>query len=223
MMKFKQFLTSKQKKYCSVKESISNFDLSKLVTVIAINKDDEGNWIYSTEQGKKFILPKEKVGKISLVDDKLANLVNSGHPITKYFELDGDLITYVANFAADGVVLEEGRVYLIERKDGRGWAIPGGFINAGETPEQAVVRELGEEIKLKPENIIKIESLGMIKTNDPREIDFYTYPFLVTIKKSKELGYADDAKNSKWLLLGRAIKSELAFTHHNEILKKVNF
>jgi len=213
---FKQFI---------MKESLSNFDLSKLVTVIAINNDEEGNWIYSTKQGKTFILPKEQAGKISLVDDKLVNFVNSGRPITKYFETDtdGKTIIYASNFAVDGVILDEGRVYLIERKDGRGWAIPGGFIDAGETPEQAVVRELYEETKLKPENIIKMEPLGMIKTNDPREINFYTYPFLVTIRKTKELGYADDAKNSKWLLIGRAIKSELAFTHHNEILKKVNF
>jgi len=206
-----------------MKESITNFDLSKLVTIIDVNKDGEGNWIYTTDKDRKLILSKDKVGKISLIDDNLANFVNSGHPITKYFELDGDIITYAANFAVDGVILEEGRVYLIERKDGRGWAIPGGFIDAGETPEQTVVRELTEEVKLKPENIISIEPLGLIKTGDPREINFYTYPFLIRIKKSKELGYADDAKNSKWLLLGRAIKSKLAFTHHNDILKMINF
>jgi 8-oxo-dGTP diphosphatase len=212
---FKQYL---------MKESLSNFDLSKLVTIISIN-DNGDNWIYTTKQGRKFILPKEQVGKISLVDDKLANFVNSGKPITKYFETDtdGKTITYAANFAVDGVILEEGRVYLIERKDNRGWALPGGFIDAGETPEQAIVRELREETKLKQENIIKLESIGMVKTTDPREINFYTFPFLVSIKKSKELGYADDAKNSKWLLLGRAIKSKLAFSHHNEILKKVDF
>ena len=212
---YKQFL---------IKESITNFDLSKLVTIIAINKDAEGNWIYKTNNNE-LVLPKEQAGKITLVDDKLANFVNSGHPITKYFELDGNIITYAANFAVDGVILEEGRVYLIDRKDGRcpGWAIPGGFIDAGETPEQAVIRELNEEVKLKPENIISIEPLGLIKTGDPREINFYTYPFLLRIKKSNELGYADDAKNSKWTLLKRATKSKLAFSHHNDILKKVDF
>lgn len=204
-------------------ESITNFDLSKLVTIIGIRKDEEGNIIYKTNEGKELVLPKDSVGKISLVDDKLINFVNSGHPITKYFELDGDIITYAANFAVDGVILKEGRVYLIERKDDRGWALPGGFIDAGETPEQALIRELWEETKLKKEDIKSIEPIGITKANDPREINFYTYPFIVKIKDSAELGYADDAINSKWYLLGRGSKSKLAFSHHNEILKKVNF
>ena len=204
-------------------ESITNFDLTKLVTIIAINKDNEGNWTYKTNEGKELILSKDNVNKVSLVDDKFANFVNSGHPITKYFELDGNIITYAANFAVDGVILREGRVYLIERKDGRGWALPGGFIDAGETAEQAVIRELWEETKLKREDIKSIEPLGITKANDPREINFYTYPFIVKIKGSAELSYADDAINSKWYLLGRASKSDLAFTHHNEILKKVSF
>ena len=207
----------------TMNESITNFDLTKLVTIIAINKDNEGNWTYKTNEGKELILPKDSVNKVSLVDDKFANFVNSGHPITKYFELDGNIITYAANFAVDGVILREGRVYLIERKDGRGWALPGGFIDAGETAEQAVIRELWEETKLKREDIKSIEPLGITKANDPREINFYTYPFIVKIKGSAELSYADDAINSKWYLLGRASKSDLAFTHHNEILKKVSF
>jgi 8-oxo-dGTP diphosphatase len=204
-------------------ESLTNFDLSKLVTVIAINKDENDNWIYKTKENGDFFLPKEQIGKISLVDDKLANFVNSGHPITKYFETDGETIIYAANFAADAVVLREGRVYLIERKDGRGWALPGGFIDAGETAEQAVIREFQEETKAKKEDIKSIEPLGIVKCNDPREINFYTYPFLIHIKGTAELKFGDDAKNGKWLLLNRAIKTKLAFTHHNEILKKVYF
>ena len=37
------------------------------------------------------------------------------------------------------------------------------------------------------------------------------------------LKFADDAKNGKWQLLGRASKTLLAFSHHNEILKMVSF
>ena len=212
---FKQF---------TMNESLTNFDLSKLVTVIAINKDEK-NWIYKTKEKGDFLLPIDQAGKLTIIDDRLANYVNTGHPITKYFETAGDnnVIIYAANFAADAVALQEGRVYLIERKDGRGWALPGGFIDAGETPEHAAVRELIEETEAKQEDIKSIEPLGIVKCVDPREIHFYTYPFLIHMKSTAELGFADDAKGGKWQLLARASKSQLAFSHHNEILKKVYF
>jgi len=205
-------------------ESISNFDLDKLVTIISINKDVDGNWIYITKDNKKFVLLAKDAGKISLVDDKLANFVNSGHPINKYFETtNGETITFAANFAADVVALNQGRVYLIERKDGRGWALPGGFIDPGESPEHAAIRELMEETLAKPKDIKNIEPMDIVKCNDPREINFYTFPFIVHIKSTAELKFADDAINSKWVLVNRASKSQLAFSHHNEILKKVDF
>ena len=206
-----------------INESISNFDLTKLVLITAINKDEEGNWVYTSKDNRKFTLPKEQAGKITLVDDKFANFVNSGHPVTKYFEFDGDTIIYAANFAADAIPFRVGKVYLIERGDGRGWAIPGGFIDAGEMPEQAAVRELQEETLAKPKDIKKIEPLGVFKTNDPREIDFYSYPFVVHINNSAELKFGDDAKNGKWVPLNRAIKMKLAFSHHNEFLKKIYY
>lgn len=206
-------------------ESISNFDLSKLVTIVSIQKDIDGDWIYNTDSGNKFILKKDKANVISKIDDNFANFVNTGHPITKYFETeaDGETISYAANFAVDIIALNAGRVYLIDRKDGRGWALPGGFIDAGETPQEAAVRELQEETLAKIEDIKDIKPLPIVKANDPREINFYTYPFIMNIKNSAELKYADDAINSRWYLLGRASRSKLAFSHHNDILKQVSF
>ena len=207
----------------SMNESISNFDLSKIIKIVAINRDGEGNWIYTTQDNRKLFLANTDVNKLTIINDNLANFVNSGNPIMKYFELEDDKITYVANFAADIVALKEGRVYLIERSDGRGWALPGGFINAGETPQQAAVRELQEETEAKPEDIKSIEALNMVKCNDPREINFFSFPFVMHIKNSTELSFADDAKNGKWLYVARAIRNKLAFSHHNEILKQVNY
>lgn len=206
----------------TINESINDFDLSKLVTITAINKDAEGNWIYLTNDNRELYLPKYQENKLSIINDNFANFVNAGHPITKYFELDGNTITYAANLAVDAVALKEGRVYLINRKDGRGWALPGGFIDAGETTQQAVVRELMEETLAKNEDIKSITPMNMVRCNDPREINFFTFPFVIQMKKSAELKFADDAIGGKWVLLSRSTNN-LAFTHHKDILKQVDF
>lgn len=52
--------------------------------------------------------------------------------------------------AAIGIVLDAKRqsVLLVKRRDVPVWVLPGGGIDANETPEQTVVRELGEETGL---------------------------------------------------------------------------
>ena len=56
---------------------------------------------------------------------------------------DGKLLFTVG---ADAVVLEEhGRVLLGRRRDAGFWTLPGGGVEKGETPWQAVVRETREE------------------------------------------------------------------------------
>lgn len=57
------------------------------------------------------------------------------------------------NYTADPIVvrrdLGEEHVLLIERADKTGWALPGGFVDAGETGLEAAVREAYEETGLK--------------------------------------------------------------------------
>ena len=50
---------------------------------------------------------------------------------------------------------ESGRVLLLRHvlRRGSGWGIPGGFLNAGEQPEEAVRRELREETGLELEGV----------------------------------------------------------------------
>lgn len=52
--------------------------------------------------------------------------------------------------AAAIAVDEQGRVLLLKHRfrPGTGWGLPGGFIAAGEQPEEAVRRELREEVGL---------------------------------------------------------------------------
>lgn len=51
--------------------------------------------------------------------------------------------------AADCIILIDGKVLLIHRKNEPvGWALPGGFVEYGETVEDAVRREMKEETGL---------------------------------------------------------------------------
>ena len=53
------------------------------------------------------------------------------------------------------IVNGEGKVLLLEHvlRPGSGWALPGGFLNAGEHPADALIREIREETGLDLENV----------------------------------------------------------------------
>lgn len=49
------------------------------------------------------------------------------------------------NKAVDAAVVADGHVLLVRRRDGGGWAVPGGFVDPGEDDVAAMLRELSEE------------------------------------------------------------------------------
>src|SRR5438067_1038745 len=65
--------------------------------------------------------------------------------------------------AAGGLVMNEEQEYLIILRHGK-WDLPKGKLEYDETPEQAAVREVGEECGIEPPEIIK-----------PLEKTFHTY------------------------------------------------
>jgi 8-oxo-dGTP diphosphatase len=66
------------------------------------------------------------------------------------------------------VVVEGGRVLLTQRKRGShlagSWEFPGGKVEAGEDPRDALVRELREEVGVQ------------IEAGDPVEVTYHRYP-----------------------------------------------
>ena len=57
---------------------------------------------------------------------------------------------------ATAIIANGGKVLMIRRREQEGkllWAFPGGGIEAGETPEQAAVRETAEEVGLEVEAV----------------------------------------------------------------------
>jgi len=100
-------------------------------------------------------------------------------------------------------------IVLIERKyPPPGWAIPGGFVDVGETVESAAVREAKEETNL---DVTLTHLLGCY--SDPqRDSRGHTVSLVYIADAVGEPRAQDDAKNVKiWDL--KALPEQLAFDH----------
>ncbi len=112
--------------------------------------------------------------------------------------------------AVDAVVVNNGDILLITRgrEPWKGMlALPGGFVNKGEDPEIAVLRELKEETGLEGE----VERLLCVRGDpqrDPRS-HVVSIAYLVTATGIPQGG--DDAVEAKWYDLSSI--SELAGDH----------
>lgn len=87
-----------------------------------------------------------------------------------------------------------GRVVLIERQNPpHGWALPGGFVDYGESLESAAVREASEETSLEVELIEQFHSYS-----DPRrDLRHHTVSTVFIAAAQGEPRGADDAKTAR--------------------------
>jgi 8-oxo-dGTP diphosphatase len=94
------------------------------------------------------------------------------------------------------VVNEEGRVLLLEHRfrTGSGWGIPGGFIEKGEQPEEALRRELREEVGLELESA-ELVFIRTLKKPSQIEIIFRCRARGSTGRKNIEI------KSAEWFAL----------------------
>lgn len=94
----------------------------------------------------------------------------------------------------DAIVEYKGKIILIERKNPPyGWALPGGFVDVGESVETAVRREMMEEINTELEGLKQFAVYSDPK-RDPR---FHTVSVIFTASSKIEPVAGDDAKNTK--------------------------
>ena len=112
----------------------------------------------------------------------------------------------------DGVILYKGGVVLIKRKNEPfkdHYALPGGFVEYGETVEEALKREMKEETGL---DVRIIRQVGVYSdpNRDPRG---HTVSVAFLCLGEGGLRAGDDAKEVHVVPIGEALNLPLAFDH----------
>jgi O-acetyl-ADP-ribose deacetylase (regulator of RNase III)/ADP-ribose pyrophosphatase YjhB (NUDIX family) len=115
----------------------------------------------------------------------------------------------------DAIVEVEGGIVIIQRSNPPfGWALPGGFVDYGESLEEAVVREAKEETGLDITDVRQFHTYSNPK-RDPR---FHTIGTVFIAKAKGTPRAGDDAAGLKVISLKDIEKHDFAFDH-KQILK----
>ena len=127
----------------------------------------------------------------------------SWKPQTPYLTTDGIVEIYNAAEEFLGIV-------LIQRKNlPIGLALPGGFVDIGESVESAVIREMKEEISLD----VKIKELFGVYSDPSRDKRFHTASVVYVCKAYGTPVGADDAKEAMLVKLEDLELDKLVFDH----------
>jgi ADP-ribose pyrophosphatase YjhB (NUDIX family) len=114
----------------------------------------------------------------------------------------------------DIIIEYKGGIILIKRKNPPpGWALPGGFVDYGESLEYAAVREAKEETGL---DIRLVRQFHTYSSPD-RDARFHTISTVYIAKGEGKLNAGDDAKEAG-IFTRDKLPGEIAFDHRN-ILK----
>jgi len=120
----------------------------------------------------------------------------------------------------DALVIPYNKYLLVKRKNPPyGWALPGGIMEAGETAEEAVLRELQEETGIKGQD----PEFFTLRSKPNRDSRFHALSLVFVINKfeGKPIA-ADDAADVGWFTREEIEKMDIAFDHRS-IIEQTGF
>jgi len=119
----------------------------------------------------------------------------------------------------DIIIEYEDGIILIERKyEPYGWALPGGFVDIGESLEQAAVREALEETSLH----VELRELLYVYGKPSRDRRGHTVSVVYIAEGKGHLKAADDAKGAR-VFSSENLPDRLAFDHKEIIADYYTF
>ena len=131
------------------------------------------------------------------------------------FDIVNGEVAKVILMVVDAVIYTDTEVLLIKRKGepyAGHWALPGGFVEPGETAADAAKRELQEETGLVVNNV---QPVGEFKTpnRDPRMENTWSYAFKLHLPNRGVVHAGDDASAASWIPIKQLSTLQLAFDH----------
>ncbi|MBV4537624.1 MULTISPECIES: NUDIX hydrolase [Pseudomonas] len=118
-------------------------------------------------------------------------------------------MTNIIRIAAALLIDPQGRTLLVRKRGTQAFMQPGGKIDAGETPQQALVRELHEELGLRvdPEHA---EYLGQFSAPAANEPGFEVQAELFRVHSAEAVAPAAEIEEVLWLAAEQTPTFELA-------------
>ncbi len=100
------------------------------------------------------------------------------------------------------------------------WRLPKGWIDEGESTEEAALREVGEEGGVEAEIIQKTETVKyfFVTPDKTKILKFVTF-YLMQWKQNLPQGFDGETSEIAWLSFDQAVK-RLAYSGEKQILKK---